>query len=142
MIIIAILRISRIGNEFDQANIVWMIFWQQVEACTAVIMVSLSAFRSFFVARKSRLRDDQRRHRKWYMSKKNQMASALRRKRLRHDDSEVIFQLGVIPRATMTGMSTFIGGEKSNNNESQVSTLDVESAERIKVKQSISIDQV
>ena len=48
MILIAIIRISglRAGNSIDVA---WEIFWQFMEACIAVLMVSLTAFRSLFV---------------------------------------------------------------------------------------------
>lgn len=109
MIIIAIIRISKVVAEnLLSGDIIWIIFWQQIEACTAVIMVSLSAFRPFFVTRESRARDDQRRHRKWYMSRKNRVASALRRKKLRNESGEEMIQLPIIPRATMTGMSTYI----------------------------------
>ena len=49
MILIAIIRISglRTGNSIDVA---WEIFWQFMEACIAVLMVSLTAFRSLFVS--------------------------------------------------------------------------------------------
>lgn len=122
MIIIAIIRISKMLLTSYAADIIWVIFWQQAEACIAVIMASFSAFRSFFVARDSRRREDQNRHRHWYMSKKNQMAAALRRRRLL-PETEEMDQLPDIPRATMTGMSTFIREGKTNN-ESRVSSLD------------------
>ena len=147
MIIIAIIRISKIRLPDQAADIVWVIFWQQVEACTAVIMVSLSAFRSFFVTHESRLREDRNRNRHWYMSKKK--ASAWRRKVLLRSESgeETDHHLPQIPRATMTGMSTFIRGGKSN--ESRMSSLmgagvttrmpaESENLERIIVEQTIS----
>lgn len=116
MIVIAIIRISKIRVRIHHVDIVWMIFWQQMEASMAVIMVSLSAFRSFFVARESRIR--QNRHRHWYMSRKNQMAAAWRRKMFR-SKSEETNQLPEIPRATMTGMSTFIREEGIENGHEQ-----------------------
>lgn len=163
MIIIAIVRISNIrmnsGNFFPSlqgadfpslqgADIVWVIFWQQVEACTAVIMVSLSAFRSFFVAHESRLREDRNRNRHWYMSKKKALAW---RRRMLQSESEEMDQLPQIPRATMTGMRTFISG--GENNESHMSSIGAratttlaksENAERIRVEKTISTvsDQV
>lgn len=146
MIIIAIVRISkiRIKSPYEGLgmDIVWVIFWQQVEACTAVIMVSLSAFRSFFVAHESRLREDRNRNRQWYMS--NKKASAWRR-RLLQSEGEEMNQLPQVPRATMTGMSTFISG--GENNESGMSSLGAgvtttpakdENVERIRVEQTIS----
>lgn len=132
MIIIAIIRIFALRHDVYEFDWYSLIFWQQVEASIAVIMVSFSAFRSFFVAHESRLRDDQRRHRQWYLSKKNRMASALRRKRLRQDTADE-WQLGAIPRATLTGMSTFISGGNSNHNEGEVIASESESTGKIRV---------
>lgn len=145
MIIIAIVRISSIRLPDHATDIVWAIFWQQVEACTAVIMVSLSAFRSFFVTHESRLCKDRIRNRHWYMSKKK--ASAWRRKMLQSESEEMDHHLPQIPRATMTGMSTVIRGGESN--ESRMSSLvevgdntrmpaESEHLERIRVEQTIS----
>lgn len=121
MIIIAIVRISKIClGTYEAEDIVWVIFWQQVEACTAVIMVSLSSFRSLFVTHESRLREDRIRNRHWYMSKK--MACARRQNMfLQSESEEVTDRLPRIPRATMTGMSTFIRG--GPRNESRISSL-------------------
>lgn len=161
MIIIAIVRISKIrikrtledinlpsGYSASGADLVWVLFWQQVEACTAVIMVSLSAFRSFFVAHESRIREDRNRNRQWYMSNKKALAW---RRRLLQSEGEEMDRLPQIPRATMTGMSTFISGRE--NNESRMSSLRAgvtstpakgENEERIRVEQRISTvsDQV
>lgn len=125
MIIVAILRISIVFGSIHGehgANPVWMVFCQLVEASTAVIMVSISAFRSFFIARESRHRENRNRHRQWYLSRKNQMAAAWRRRKLRSESEETTHGLPDIPRATMTGMSTFIRGEETRN-ESRVSSV-------------------
>lgn len=124
MIIVAILRISILFIGTHGSNLIWMVFWQLVEASTAVIMVSFSAFRSLFIARETRLRENKNRHRHWYMSRKNRMAAARRRIKLR-SESEKTHGLPEIPRATMTGMSTFIRGEETRS-ESRVSSLDAE----------------
>ena len=80
-------------------------------------MVSFSAFRSFFVARESRRREDRNRHLHWYMSRKNQAAAVARRwMKLRSDESEEMNGLPEIPRATITGMDTFIRGEGTEAN--------------------------
>lgn len=127
MIVIAIIRMSkfRIGTQTD---IIWEVFWHEVEACTAVITVSLSAFRYFFVAQGSRQRENRDPRWLWYMSKKNLLRSALRRKKL-HSDHDETNRLPKIPRATMTGMRTFIKGENRDTDpESQfspTSTMDV-----------------
>ena len=55
MIVLAIVKISGInssGNYGQSFDLVWEVFWQQTEACIAVIMVSLTAFRSVFVSNK------------------------------------------------------------------------------------------
>ena len=84
-------------------------------------MVSFSAFRSFFVARESRRREDRNRHLHWYMSRKNQAAAVARRwMKLRSDESEEMNGLPEIPRATITGMDTFIRGEGTEANYNSV----------------------
>lgn len=148
MIILAIIRISKIRADKETADIIWVIFWQQIEASTAVIMISLSAFRTFFVARESRLRHDRNRHRQWYMDRKNQIASALRRKKFRSASgsgcgSEELNHLVAIPRATMTGMRTFInGGGGEPNDENHLSSRGGENAEKIRVEQRIEITSI
>ena len=118
MIIIAVIRLSAVHIEVVHMNtgpvrtvdFVWVIFWLHVEACTAVIMVSFSSFRSVFVAHESRLRDQDRK-RRWNMSRKNLMASMWRRRKL-EPGSENRDKLPAVPGATLTGMSTFISREK------------------------------
>ena len=51
MILIAVVRISRVrASDFE----IWATFWQQLEGCIAVLMISLTAFRTVFVAHKTR----------------------------------------------------------------------------------------
>ena len=52
MIVIALIYISRIRTSVDSFNLVWILFWQQAGACAAVIMVSITAFRSIFISNK------------------------------------------------------------------------------------------
>lgn len=144
MIIIAIVRISRFQGELAGLDVSWIIFWQQVEASIAIIMVSVSAFRSFCVARESQRRENRNRNRQWYMNPKNLMASALRRKRLRSESEETNHSVA-IPRATITGMRTFINRRGRSISESRLSSsLGDENAKRIRAEQSISfeLDQV
>lgn len=147
MIIIAIIRMSKFRIASTKIDIIWDVFWEQVEACMAVIMVSISAFRSFFVAHETRLRENQIRNRPWYMSKQNTSRSAYRRRKLQ-SESEEMDQLPEIPRATMTGMRTFIDRGKINT-ESQFSSVgtedattlaDDDNAQKIKVNYTISTD--
>lgn len=54
MIIIAIVKASGIRTPVHSFDLVWETFWQQMEACTAVLMVSFTAFRSVFVSNKQK----------------------------------------------------------------------------------------
>lgn len=159
MIVIALIRVTTYHIESAPTNtrsvqgvdFVWVLFWLQVEACIAVIVVTLSAFRSIFVAHESRLREDQNRNRRWYMSKKNLMVSSWQRRKLGLE-SEEMDQLSKVPCAKMTGMSTFISGGNSLSENYMSSPgakvtsmlVNAESAERIRVEQTIStnVDQM
>lgn len=55
MIIVAIIKASGIRTSADSFNLVWELFWQQVEACAAVLMVSFTAFRSIFISNKQKV---------------------------------------------------------------------------------------
>ena len=55
MIILSLVKASGIRTSVNSFNLVWEMFWQQVEACTAVIMVSLTAFRSIFISNMQRI---------------------------------------------------------------------------------------
>ena len=59
MIVLAIVKISGLttrqgplGLTFD---LVWEVFWQQVEACVSIIMVSLTAFHSIFISNRPKI---------------------------------------------------------------------------------------
>ncbi|KAL8699566.1 MAG: hypothetical protein Q9201_005933 [Fulgogasparrea decipioides] len=54
MVIVAIVKASGIRTSVDSFDLVWEIFWQQIEACVAVLMVSFTAFRSIFISGKSK----------------------------------------------------------------------------------------
>ena len=155
MIVIAFVRVTTYHIEVEQKNtgpvqvvdLTWVLFWLYVEACIAVIVVTLSAFRSIFVAHKSRLREDQDRNRRWYMNKKNPMVPAWQRRKLGLESKDMD-QLAKVPWAKLTGMSTFIsGGNSLNGNHASspgvevTSTLaNAENLERIRVEQTISTD--
>jgi len=107
MVVIAIVRISGIKLAGGSVDIVWLVFWQQQESSVAVIMVSMSAFRSLFV--ESGGAAGPRRHPKYPA---NRWTRRLVRRALgsedRHDDLESNMDLPQIPRATLTGMSETI----------------------------------
>ncbi|MCJ1427199.1 hypothetical protein MMC29_005102 [Sticta canariensis] len=146
MILTAVIRVVGIHSSRDKDNHNWQIFWQVAEACIAVSMVSLSAFRSFFVAHESRSREP--RHRPWYMSRIN-VVEDLRKMRL-GIESDDMKSLPYIPRATLTGMRTVIRGqtrgaditmrtEQSRKDNDIYPTSHEENPEDIKMDYSISV---
>lgn len=106
MAIIAAIRVSglKFRGTFDE---VWLYLWQQIEACIAVIMISLTAFRSVFVASESSRARRERAKKPWYSST---IAAIKRSKTQRGMDEEATQGLPSIPSATLTGMRTFIQG--------------------------------
>ncbi|MCJ1383802.1 hypothetical protein MMC17_006916 [Xylographa soralifera] len=80
-------------------DIVWAVLWHQVEACIAVIMVSIIAFRSAVIAESSR-----KPRRRWYSPGESLWNR-------RKQSGEKVGSLPDIPSATLTGMNTFIHGE-------------------------------
>ena len=47
MVVIAIIRISQVHSSTYN---IWATFWQQLEGCVAILMVSLTAFRTLFIS--------------------------------------------------------------------------------------------
>lgn len=68
MIIIAIVRISGLRIEKAILDIVWELFWQQAEAAVAVIMVSITAFRSLLGIKAQQTRENDTAKRSWTLS--------------------------------------------------------------------------
>ena len=95
MIVVAIIRVSGLHyhGKFDNT---WIFLWQQVESCVAVTMLSLTAFRSFFVAS----RPSGNKAREWVPSTGRLLGRHKRSgfKEQRLDDL-------AIPSATLTGFS-------------------------------------
>lgn len=105
MIITAIVRVSaiRLNKPFD---LVWDIFWLEVEAAIAVIMVSITAFRSLLgiKALKAREKKDQ----SWF-DRYHPKLLARHLKKSTENESDLA-ELPSIPGAALTGMRTFIHG--------------------------------
>lgn len=115
MIIIAIIRISGLRIETTILDIVWELFWQQTEAAVAVIMVSITAFRSL-LGIKTREKAIQR---SWTFPHRPRVEAGYSfKKATAHDESE-LEPLPSIPGATFTGMRTFISGENRFNESSK-----------------------
>ena len=102
MIIIAIIRISKINAaDFE----VWACFWQHFEGCIAVLMVSLTAFRTMFVGKHSSASDQRKpkfsdtyRRRLWFSKKSSE------------NGNEKAHVSVPIPGATLTGLRTLVRG--------------------------------
>lgn len=94
----AIIRVSGIHyhGKFDNP---WIFMWQQIEACIAVTMLSLTAFRSVFVVAKPSL--GQNKASPWVPSTRRLLG---RQKKSRTGDQQRLDDL-TIPSATLTGLS-------------------------------------
>lgn len=123
MIIIAIVRISGLRIETAILDIVWELFWQQTEAAIAVIMVSITAFRSLLGVKANKTRGQMATQRSWNLSHDHQhhhqhrdypkvQAGYFKKTKTTrtHDESE-FEPLPSIPGASCTGIRTFICGE-------------------------------
>lgn len=108
MVVIAIARMSGIKLNSENVDIVWLAFWQQQECSIAVIMISISAFRSLFVANAS----------KGPSPKDFSKPRYRNRLYLKFTGSEknTGFGLPQIPGATLTGMRSVIrdGGQSED----------------------------
>ena len=109
MALTAAVRVSGL-NYNGKFDIVWLYGWQHAEACIAVIMISLTAFRSVFVSSQSSRARREAANKPWYSSI---IAAIKRRRAMNQGDEESTKGLPTIPSATLTGMRTFINGGKS-----------------------------
>ena len=87
-----------------QDDFAWVVFWLQVEAAVAVIVVSVSAYRSVFLADQSQYRESPR-HRQTSRTK------------LWNRTKFSNYELPRIPSPTLTGMRTFFGNFPSREKE-------------------------
>ncbi|MCJ1466437.1 hypothetical protein MMC07_005056 [Pseudocyphellaria aurata] len=88
-------------------DIVWLYLWHHLEACVAVITISLTAFRSVFVSSQPPQARRRTASKPWYSST---VAAILRTRIFDRRDEESASELAAIPSATLTGMRTFIPG--------------------------------
>lgn len=107
MIIAALTRVG--GYRYRGVlDLTWEIFWQWVEACIAVIMGSMTAFRSLFVSNGSVIYKDGQRKAPSYSSVREKLLKKFKRSRDSSWDELEQNELPEIPSATMNGMRTFI----------------------------------
>ncbi len=85
MIIIAIIRVLGLvqSNTFD---IVWLVFWHQIEGAFAIIMVSLTTFRSLLGIKARKARKKKMLKRFWFSHRPQQPAGYF--KKTTQDDSK------------------------------------------------------
>ena len=100
MIITALVKISGLRDSRGGVNMVWVVFWHYAEGCIAVLMISLTAFRSLFVSQNPS------------PPRPNispSWSSKLRLRRTRRDQDLQWSGLPSIPPATLTGMRIYVG---------------------------------
>ena len=102
MAIFAIIRGAGVRLPSSNVDIVWLAFWQQQECSIAVSMISITAFRSFFV------NNPVKRERKPHYTSSYWRNRLLQRKRFNSSKEPEIAI--TIPSATLTGMATVIRG--------------------------------
>lgn len=119
MIAIAIVRISRITHS-GMVDPVWQGFWQNLEPCIALLMASITAFRSIFVSHKVRERDRKRRAALSYsrIQRAKQRKANTENDMWNHDH-----QLPSVPQATFVKLKRFMS-QRATIEES--TTLDPE----------------
>ena len=108
MIVIAVIRIS--GFIYRHAfDIGWVYTWQQIESCVAVSTISLTAFRSIFVASANRREASPWQKSPYYSSWRRRYKKSATSSRA-HDLDDLS-----IPGATLTGVRTVIGGPRTQH---------------------------
>lgn len=112
----------------ETVDVVWQVYWQYVEVCIGIMIVSATAFRTFFVQRAARNSAKRSTPRSYF-------AQRFRQKfRNRPDESTDEFGYGLpghIPGATMTGLRTFINGNgKTRTVDTMTSSLSRESEDK------------
>ena len=103
MVIVACIRFSSIHAR-GSSILTWEYFWLEIEACVAVCMVSLTAFRSVFASDAASF--NRGKASPWYSST---VARLRRSKKAEDHDLE---KLPAIPPATLSGMRISIRGSE------------------------------
>lgn len=104
MVTIALVRVIRIHDAAD-IDLVWQIFWQTMKGCVALLMNSITTFRTVFASQDTRGRDQMR-----WASFYSWIQRATQRKRNQKSDELKKDRLSFIPRAQLTEMVTYIRG--------------------------------
>lgn len=112
MTIIPIVRISGIYSSNNTFDTTWVVFWQLMEPCIAVIVVSLTALRTLLVAHAGSGTKPPR-HKPSLRKRLLSLKTVFERERAGENDGEEMERLPEVPPATLTGMRTFIRGKRA-----------------------------
>lgn len=110
MAVVALTRLSGVTTQ-GSVDSTWNMIWQHVEACIAVTMVSLTAFRSVFISTDSAA--SPRQAKPWHPLRIGRIGGQQRDNVLDANAG----RLPSIPSATLTGMRTFIQGDSCQDTE-------------------------
>ncbi len=118
MIAIAIIRVAGVVMGEQLIDMQWEVFWGAIESDIAVIVVSITAFRSLLGMKHSQNRDQKQRA--WYTSRLKQ---GFWKKVSTESSLDTMKELPQIPGATMTGVRTYIRGAGQTMQSSGSDTL-------------------
>lgn len=105
MIIVALVRISGLRTHKVFMDIQWLVFWNEVEASVATIMVSVTAFRQLLGIKALKARE--KKNRSWYSYRRRLLYGKCKQN---SDNGWDAGQLPSIPGARLTGLRTLIHG--------------------------------
>lgn len=112
MIIIALVRISGVRTHRDVIDVQWLLFWNEVEATVATIMVSVTAFRQLIGLKALDAREG--RDRSWYSYHNYHRRLPFRSSKKSLGKGWETGQPPPIPGATLTGVRTLIRGGRDS----------------------------
>jgi hypothetical protein len=119
MIAMALVRVTKMPG-FTAIDTPYEIFWQYMKASIAILMASLTAYRTMFVLQKEKRMHQERMKRPSY---------SWRRWAYRKRSNDEEMDLPEVPRATLTGMRTFINGNNRTTVNKSTLLLGEESTE-------------
>jgi hypothetical protein len=102
MIVLAIVRMCRISYSGRGTDPIWQIFWQTLESCVALLMASITAFRTIF---------GEPGQKRWEPSY-SWIQRAKQRQTSKEGDPWHTDQLPIIPEATFANMKMPVRGQQ------------------------------
>ena len=105
MVVIAIVRVSNIKG-VNGIDLRWELFWQYMEGSVAILMASITAFRTIFLNQTPTV--SEKKKKRSYSLLERIEKRRRKQKDLDTEASDNSYHLPDIPRATMTGLRTHI----------------------------------